>query len=111
GANLGKLEVAKGRVLFFAGENPDDIRMRWLAMTQQFGLAPEDMDVFFVPGVFKFSEIGERIRSEMAMHELALVVVDTSAAYFEADNENDNVQAGATARRLRQLGHVDGGPA
>jgi len=31
GANLGKLEVAKGRVLYFAGENPDDVRMRWLA--------------------------------------------------------------------------------
>src|SRR5262249_56355003 len=104
-------EGASGCVGVSGGENPDDYRKRWLAMTQQFGLTPEDMDVFFVPGVFKFSEIGERIRSEMAMHELALVVVDTSAAYFETDNENDNVQAGATARRLRQLGHVDGGPA
>jgi hypothetical protein len=108
---LGKLEVAKGRVLFFAGENPDDIRMRWMAMTQQFGLTPEDMnEVFFVPGVFKFSEIGERIRSEMAEHELALVIVDTSAAYFETADENDNVQAGAHARRLRQLVQLAGGP-
>src|SRR5262249_39556689 len=92
------------------GENPDDIRMRWFAVTQQFGRTPDDMDVFFVPGVFKFSEIGQRIRDEMASQELALVVVDTSAAYFEADDENNNVQVGAHARRLRQLVQLEGGP-
>jgi hypothetical protein len=37
GQNLGGREVAKGSVLYFAGENPDDIRMRWFAQTQQFG--------------------------------------------------------------------------
>jgi AAA domain len=110
GAKLGKLEVAKGRVLYFAGENPDDVRMRWLAVTQQFGLTPADMNVYFVPGVFKFSEIGQRIRNEMAADELALVVVDTSAAYFETDDENSNTQVGAHARRLRQLVQLEGGP-
>lgn len=85
--------------------------MRWFAVTQQFCLTPEDMyGVYFVPGVFKFSEIGQRIRHEMAGHELALVVVDTSAAYFEADDENSNVQVGAHAWRLRQLIQMQGGP-
>jgi hypothetical protein len=86
------------------------VRMRWLAITQQFGLTPEDMDVYFVPGVFKFSEIGQRIRDEVAADELALVVVDTSAAYFETDDENSNTQVGAHARRLRQLVQLEGGP-
>src|SRR5262249_17216304 len=86
GFKLGKLDFKHGRVLYFAGENPDDVRMRWLAATQQFGLAPEDIDnVYFVPGVFKFTEISERIKQEMAAQELALVIVDTSAAYFETD--------------------------
>ena len=110
GSRLGELEVAQGHVLFFAGENPDDIRMRWLAETQQFGLTPDDMGVYFVPGVFKFSEIHERIRDEMANNELALVIVDTSAAYYETADENDNVQAGAHARRLRHLVQLPGGP-
>jgi hypothetical protein len=111
GMKLGKLEIARGSVLYFAGENPDDIRMRWLAMTQQLGLTPEDTDnVYFVPGVFKFSEIGQRIRDEMATRELALVLVDTSAAYFETDDENSNTQVGAHARRLRQLVQLEGGP-
>src|SRR5262249_41483844 len=52
GGKLAELEVGKGRVLYFAGENPDDVRMRWFAVTQQFGLTPDDMDAYFVPGVF-----------------------------------------------------------
>jgi hypothetical protein len=111
GVKLGKLTVKRGRILYFAGENPDDIRMRWMATTQQLGLAPEDIDnVYFVPGVFKFTEISERIQQEMATEELALVVVDTSAAYFETDDENNNMQALAHAKRLRELSRLPGGP-
>jgi hypothetical protein len=85
--------------------------MRWMATAQQFGLTPEDIDsVHFVPGVFKFTEISERVRQEMATQELALVVVDTSAAYFETDDENNNMQALAHAKRLRELSRLPGGP-
>src|SRR5690349_17987067 len=28
-------EVSPGRVIYLAGENPDDIRMRWMAMAQR----------------------------------------------------------------------------
>ena len=38
GKTIGKLEVTQGRVLYFAGENPDDVRMRWIAMAQTHGL-------------------------------------------------------------------------
>jgi AAA domain/Toprim-like len=110
-SKLGKLEVKRGRVLYFAGENPDDVRMRWMATTQQVSLAPEDIDnVHFVPGVFKFTEISERIHQEMAARDLALVIVDTSAAYFETDDENNNMQALAHAKRLRKLSRLPGGP-
>jgi len=111
GLALGKLKVKRGRVLYFAGENPDDVRMRWMATTQQVGLTPEDIDnVYFVPGVFKLTEISERIHQEMAAQELALVVVDTSAAYFQTDDENNNMQALAHAKRLRELSRLPGGP-
>jgi AAA domain len=112
GKNLGGREVAKGGVLYFAGENPDDIRMRWFAQTQQFGLTPEDFaNVHFVPGVYKLSEIGDRVCQELAhVYDLALIIVDTSAAYYEGDDENNNVQAGEHARRLRRLVRFNGGP-
>jgi len=111
GGKLGKLQCKKGAALYFAGENPTDVQGRWIATCDQFGLTPEDINnVFFVPGVFKFTEIGERIQAEMAAQELALVIVDTSAAYFETDDENDNIQALAHAKRLRELSRLAGGP-
>jgi hypothetical protein len=36
--------------------------------------------------------------------------VDTSAAFFEGDNENDNKQQGEHARRFRSLTTMPGGP-
>jgi len=41
---------------------------------------------------------------------VALVVVDTSAAYYEGDDENANVQMGIHARRLRALVGLPGEP-
>jgi hypothetical protein len=111
GRPLGNKEIARGRVLYFAGENPDDIRMRWLAQTQQLGLEPCDFDVGFVPGTFKLSEIAGRINQEVDDSELSMVVIDTSAAYFEGDEENNNIQQVAHARRMRELVKLPGGPA
>ena len=64
-----------------------------------------------MPGVYKLSEIGDRVCQELAhIHDLALIIVDTSAAYYEGDDENNNVQAGEHARRLRRLVRFNGGP-
>jgi hypothetical protein len=38
------------------------------------------------------------------------VIIDTSAAYFEGDEANNNVQQGAHARMLRTLIELPGGP-
>ncbi len=110
GLPLGKRDVCRGRVLYFAGENPDDIRMRWIAMLEQLGEDP--VDVHFVTGHCKLSAVAAQIRAEAEqLGELVLVIVDTSAAYFEGTDENDNVQALAHARRLRELVDLPGGPA
>jgi AAA domain len=103
-------EVEKGRVLMFAGENPDDVRARWIAMSQQMDFDPDTIGVYFVPGRFKISELIDRIRSEAnEIGGVSLLIIDTSAAYFEGDNENDNVQLGRHASALRELG-IPGGP-
>jgi hypothetical protein len=110
GLALGDRDVDKGRVLMFAGENPNDVQARWIAMSQQMDFDLETIDVHFVPGRFKISELIERIRKEMeALGGAALLIVDTSAAYFEGDDENDNVQLGAHASRMREL-RIPGGP-
>ena len=111
GRPLGGREVEQGRVLFFAGENPDDIRMRWIAMADALAFDVQTIDVHFIPGRFSLAELAERIRQEAErLDGLSLAIVDTSAAYFPGDNENDNVQAGNHARVLRGFTDLRGGP-
>jgi hypothetical protein len=108
---IGDREVEKGRVLYFAGENADDVRMRWIALAQQIGFDIDTIDVHFIAGTFKISAMQDRIRSEIKqIGDIALVIIDTSAAYFEGDDENDNKQNGDHARRLRALTTMPGAP-
>jgi hypothetical protein len=81
-------------------------------MADQMEFDVNTIGVHFLPGVFKVSEIAGRIKKEVErIGTVALVVVDTSAAYFEGDEENNNVQQGVHARRLRTLTTLPGGPA
>jgi hypothetical protein len=112
GRSLGNLDVDQGTVLYFAGENPTDIQMRWLGITRELNLDPATADVHFVPGAMPLSQVASRIAEEVMRKGLrpALVVVDTAAAYFEGDDENSNTQAVAHARRMRALTELPGGP-
>src|SRR5262249_11169078 len=103
--------VERGRALYFAGENPDDIKMRWILMSEEMKFDIEEIDVHFIEGGQPISENVRRIREEVKrLRGVQLIIVDTSAAYFEGENENDNTQAGDHARRLRMLTQLDGGP-
>src|SRR5262249_56718282 len=62
GRRLGDLDVEKGRVLIFAGENPTDAKMRWIALSQQMQFDRNEIDVHWIEGVFKLSEACEQIR-------------------------------------------------
>jgi hypothetical protein len=109
---LGTRRIKSGRVLYLAGENPTDIRMRWIAMAAVMGFDADIMDVHFIEGVFRIPMIEEKIKAEAkAMGGLDLVIVDTSAAYFTDENENDNKQMGDHARLLRRFTAYPGDPA
>lgn len=111
GLPVGKHEVEPGRVLYFAGENPDDVRMRWTVLSEALGFDPKTIDVHFLPGTCKLSEVALRIRQEVQrLGGVSFVLVDTSAAYFEGDEENGNVQAGAHARLMRSMVSLPGEP-
>jgi hypothetical protein len=113
GWDLDGREVKKGRVLFFAGENPDDVRMRWIKLCEEMGQDHSRMDMFFLPGVLPLSnkKIRQQINAEVErIGPISLLIVDTSAAYFEGDEENSNVQAGEHARMLRSFVNLPGRP-
>lgn len=111
GAPLGEREVKKGRVVYFAGENPDDVRMRWIAMAHHLKFDPTTVDVHFIAGTFKVAEMFSRILADVErLGGADMIVVDTSAAYFDGGDENSNVELGRHARNLRMLTTLPGKP-
>jgi hypothetical protein len=111
GKPLGDREIGKGRVVYFAGENPDDVRMRWIAMAHHLDFDPDCVNVHFIAGAFGVAEMFQRIKADVEKIGGAdMIVVDTSAAYFNGDDENSNTQLGAHARNLRALTTLPGKP-
>ncbi|MGY3125998.1 hypothetical protein ACVWXQ_009935 [Bradyrhizobium sp. S3.14.4] len=112
GRAIGGIQVEKGTVIYAAGENPTDVQARWLGVTQEMGIDPDAVDVHFINGVVKISENVANIEAEVSAKGLTptLVIVDTVAAYFEGDDDNDNVQMGNYARLLRSMTNLPGGP-
>lgn len=109
---FGGREIDKGRVLFLAGENPDDVRMRWIKFLDDKILGDNDVNVFFVPGSFALSDKVMRdriIKANEAHGPFDLIIVDTSAAFFEGDDENANPLMLAHAEMLRGLIDLIGG--
>jgi AAA domain/CHC2 zinc finger len=101
-------ETKKRRVLYLAAENPDDVRMRWIALAQQMGFDVDEIEVFFVEGVFKISEVKDQLREEATKlgGDFGLVIIDTSPVFYEGDDENNRKQQGNHAVMLRELINV-----
>jgi hypothetical protein len=112
GRKLGELEVEKGRVLFLAGENFVDVQMRWIAMSQQLDFDRDTIEVTFIPQRFRFSECIDELREAVQSGGgYDLIVVDSSFAFFEGEDENSNAQQGEHASRMRLLTRMAGNPA
>jgi hypothetical protein len=112
GQFLGERGIDKGHVVILAGENPDDVRMRWIAMSEELGFDPGIDTVHFLPGVFGIAAMRralEKKAKDLGI-EFALVIVDTSAAYFSGNDENSNAQLKNHARDLRTFVELPGGP-
>ena len=60
GESIAGREVERGGVLYLAGENPDDIRMRWLAMADKMAFDVDDIDVQFIAGVIPIPKCSTR---------------------------------------------------
>src|ERR1700751_2770150 len=104
GRKLGDLEVEKGRVLFLAGENPVDVQMRWIAMSEQFDFDRDSVDVKFITKRLRLSECMGDLRSAIgAEGGFDLIIVDSSFDFFEGEDENSNAQQAVHAARLREL--------
>jgi hypothetical protein len=97
--------------LYLAGENHIDIRYRWIAMAQQMDFDPDAIDVHFIEGRFSIPKKFDALkRLAERLGGFDFIVVDSSAAFFETDDENNNAQAGRHASNLRELTTLPGNP-
>jgi hypothetical protein len=106
--------VLPGKVLILCGENQDGFRLRMLATMESLGITLNDVRgrVFVLPQSTGLEFLLEQIKKDAAaMGDLTFVLVDTSVSFFTGDNENDNQQAYAHARALRELTLLPGKPA
>ena len=110
-ARLGPHAVDTGKVIYFAGENPDDLRMRVIGDDAVKKRDGANDNISFIPGVFSIAQMRAQIGAEAErVGGVNLVVVDTSAAYFLGNDELSNTQMGAHARTLRTLTSLPGHP-
>jgi hypothetical protein len=111
GSPLGAREVRQGRVVYFAGENPSDVTMRWIAEAHHSGFDGSTIDVHFIPGTFDIVGLFKEVSAATTkLGGADLVIVDTSAAYFLGSDENANAEMGKHARALRSLSTLPGSP-
>jgi hypothetical protein len=112
GQEFGGMGVARGRVLVLCGENPDDYNMHLVATMQERGLEPADLDdILVVPGRFDIDAGFDWLQAEVeSFGDLTAVFVDTSAAYYNGDDDNGNVQQYRHAAMLRTLTGLPGRP-
>ncbi len=108
---LGAHDVEHGRVVYIARENPTDVRMRLLGMATKMKIDPAALDFLVIEQLDTLDKDLARITREIeTFGEVALVIVDTSPAVFQGNNENDNMQMRDHAKRLRKLCDLPGRP-
>jgi len=99
------MKPSNGRCFYLAAENPVDVRMRWIALAQQMDFEPDAIQVYFVEGAFKISQMAITLRQEAERvgGEFGLVIIDTGPMFYEGDDENNRTQQGRHAEMLRSL--------
>jgi hypothetical protein len=104
-ADFAGRETKKRRVLYLAAENPLDVRMRWIALSQHMNFDHDSIEVFFVEGVFKISQMTTRLKqdAEAIGGDFGLVNIDTGPVFYEGDDESSRTQQGQHAVMLRNL--------
>jgi hypothetical protein len=108
-AGLGPHPAEKGQVVYFAGENPDDLRARVIGDAALHD--DPKARIWFIPGTFSIEVMRAKIEAEInRLGGVDLIIVDTSAAYFNGKDELSNTEMGAHARMLRTLTTLPGGP-
>jgi hypothetical protein len=116
GKEFAYLRTQQTKVLYLAGENPDDIRLRVKAICEVYGFKSEELSewLYFSDRSFSMSDdiltllVSGRVKD---LGDFGLVVVDTGPAHNETDDENSNSEMHKFAVACRDFGSKIGNPA
>lgn len=94
----------KGKVVFIAGENPDNVKVQFYAMCRELGVEYRSLDIIVHEGVFDLHEMREKVQDAIAKFpDLALVAIDSLQAFFMGEEDNANMAMLDLAIDCRQL--------
>ena len=111
GERTGPLRFKKGNVLLLVGENPGNSAVQFKAACSRYGVKHDDLQRLTVrPTPGRLNDIADELVSTIKT-EFALVVIDTSTAFFSYDDENDNLQLHQHAQDAAVLTKLPGHPA
>jgi hypothetical protein len=114
GRDLDGRRIEPGRVVYLAGENPDDVQARVILMAARMGINVPELPIYFVRGSFNLAAGLDALAAAVRTIEGAdLAIVDTGAAFLAAgggDEENNNMDAYRFASELRKLTTLPGEP-
>ena len=109
---FGQHEVEHVRVVYIACENSEDVRQRLIGMEANMGFERGDLDMIVIDKVFDLEKNMDRIFKEVEEFggNVGLVFIDTSAAMFQGEDENNNPEMLKHAKLQRKLCELPGRP-
>lgn len=113
GEPLGPYPVKKGRVLYLAGENSQNVQMRFRGMEEFFNLPKGVLDAVIVKDeTFPIHGKLDVLRNALKYwDDVVLVVVDSKLVFFEGNSEDDNREAMDQAADFNKIARMHNDPA
>lgn len=98
-------ETTAERVLYVAGENPDDVRMRALALAGALRLSPDVLEdrLQFIDRSFALGDRHAELMKVIEDGGFGMVILDTDQALSSDADENSNAERIEHAKRVRML--------
>lgn len=94
----------QGSVAFFAGENPENVKMQWFAICRNLDIDPSSLPVYWYEGVFNIDQARDRLTKALRdVGDLRLCLFDSLQAFFLGEDDSQNMAMLDTAIDFRSI--------
>ena len=94
----------QGSVAFFAGENPDNVKMQWFSLCRDLGIDPASLPIHWYAGIFDVNRAIAKVREVLRdIPDLKLVIIDSLQAYFTGEDDSQNMDMLDLAADFREM--------